>query len=365
MKKKKANKALLIINILASILLLAIYGIEFIPPSKFLFLSLLPFLFTIILIVNIIFVLIWIFVRWKYSLISLISILLVIKYVALIYPIQSFFSSKSKEADFKVMTYNVMIFGLYDWENTNIRTDIIQLISDENPDVLCLQEAYWNNSNSNFKTLKIILENLNTKYVHKATMTTAKGGQNFGLVTISKFPILNSYSEKFDNSYNGFTYSDILIDTDTVRVYNVHLQSLEFNQRDYTVIENISEGINDLGVKTILKKYLKSIKIRIKQAEIVRGTMNDCHYPILVCGDFNDIPISYSYLKLAKNLKDSFSACGRYPGYTWVNSKLKLRIDYILYSKDFKCCSHKLIEKNLSDHYPVIAEFRFVKNDKK
>ncbi|MCK9254293.1 MAG: endonuclease/exonuclease/phosphatase family protein [Bacteroidales bacterium] len=355
------KRILLITNIISSIVLLCVYGIEFIPVSKFLFISILPFLFTIALSINLIFLLVWIFINWKYSLISLLSILLVIKYIVLIYPISSFFSKKTNEAEFKVMTYNVMVFGLYDWENKNIRTDIIQLISNENPDILCLQETYWNNSNNNFKTLDLITENLNAEHIYKASMTTAKAGQNFGFATISKYPILNSYSEKFENSFNGFTYSDILLNTDTVRVYNLHLQSLEFNQKDYTVLENISEGINELKIKSLLKKYLKSVKLRINQAEIVKTTMSNCNYPIIVCGDFNDIPISYSYLKIAKNLKDSFSSKGKFPGYTWVNSKLKLRLDYILYSKDFKCSSHKVIDKELSDHFPVVAEFRFNK----
>jgi endonuclease/exonuclease/phosphatase (EEP) superfamily protein YafD len=90
---------------------------------------------------------------------------------------------------------------------------------------------------------------------------------------------------------------------------------------------------------------------------MVRASIDSCSYPIFVCGDFNDGPLTYTYFKIAKGLRDSYSSKGKYPGYTWDNFKIKQRIDYILYDDAFDCTSHKVIQSELSDHYAVVAEF--------
>lgn len=356
------KKVLLVLNIIFSLLLLANYSIIYISHSQTLVIAILPFIFTFLLGINAFFIILWLFIKWKYSFISLISIIVGIKYITLIIPLNSYFTSGSETSDFKIMSYNVMVFGLYDYKNYNdINTGIIDLIAEEKPDILCLQEAYWNNTSSKSKSLDVIQDSIEAKYIYKSAMAEVSGGQNFGFATISKYPIINSYSEKFEDSFNGYIYTDLLLDKDTIRVYNLYLQSLQFDQKDYTLIENITDGTADRRVKTILKKYIKSIEKRSLQAKIVKVSIDSCTYPIIVAGDFNDVPISYSYNAIAKDLKDSFSSQGSYPGYTWEFSSVKVRIDYILYDTFFKCNSHKIINKNLSDHYAIVAGMSFKK----
>lgn len=339
-------------------MLIVCYLAVYVSPVKTLTVALLPFIYTGLLITNGVFAVLWIFINWKFSFISALSIVLGVKFFGLVYPVLPLFSSEKHEGDIKIMTYNVRVFGLYDWQNNvNLKAGIIELIQEENPDIICLQEVYWNKSDRNFITIDSVKIVLDANSDFRLATSTAVGGQNYGLATISRYPIVNSFSLQFESSRNGFIYNDLVIEDDTVRVYNCHLQSIQLSQNDYTVIEDIAEAEENVKMKIVLKKYLKSLVKRSKQAEIVRASIDSCNYPVFVCGDFNDGPLTYTYFTIAKGLRDSYSAKGKYPGYTWENFKIKQRIDFILYDKLFKCTSHKVIKENFSDHYPVVAEF--------
>jgi endonuclease/exonuclease/phosphatase family metal-dependent hydrolase len=260
------------------------------------------------------------------------------------------------------MTYNVNIFGLYNWQSKEIKPNILRLIFDENPDILCLQEAFWSGDKNYFVTVDSILLKLRTKNVHKFAIATAVGKQNFGLVIISKYPIINSYSEKFDSCSNGFCFVDIVKDEDTIRIFNLHLLSMHFDENDYTALSKITDKdhrVTDLkNASGLLKKYMTSCITRAKQADIVRKMLDDTTYPIILCGDLNDIPLSYSYNKIRSNLTDAHKKRGRINDHTWIFNNYKLRIDNIFYSDNFKCKNYYILNEPLSDHYAVVSELR-------
>ena len=350
----------LIINIVFATLLILIYFSVHISPETTLAVSLLPLAFVVLLGINLAFVIFWIIFNWKWLFVSLISIFAGLKFVNLVFPILSLFSLNTNDGDFKIMSYNVQIFGWYDWENNlDLKADILKLIEVENPDVLCMQEAYWNKEKRNFVTLDSIQLNIDCEYIYASPMATARGGQKFGLVTISRYPIVNSFSHRFNKSNNGFTYCDILFNEDTVRVYNCHLQSLHLSSDDISVFSKSTSASDNERAIGVLKTYLKSLRTRAKQAEMISASMDSTHYPVFLCGDFNDIPLSYAYFTISKGLKDSFATNGSFPGYTWDNFHIKQRIDYILYSKDYNCTDYKVIKKNLSDHFPITASFKY------
>ena len=339
-------------------ILIIVYVSVCVSPQKTVAVALLPFIYAGLVVANLFFALLWLLIKWKYSLISVTAILIGIKFITLIFPITSLIPANKNTPDFKIMSYNVMIFGLYNWQdNPQIKANILNTIKNENPNILCLQEAYWNKKSKNFITLDSIAILLETSNVYRSAMATAVGGQNFGLATISKYPIVNTFSHKFENSFNGFIYTDILLIEDTVRIYNLHLQSIQLDQNDYTLIEEFSEYDDKTKIKTVLKKYLSSLKSRARQAEMVSASIDSCSYPVFVCGDFNDGPLTYTYFRISKGLKDSFATKGKYPGHTWDNFNIKQRIDYILFDKRYKCVSHVIIKTEDSDHFAIVAGF--------
>jgi len=355
---KTIKRTALFINIIVAAILIIVYVSVRISPEKTLAVALLPFVYVGLVAINLCFVIGWLFVKWKYSLISITAILIGIKFINLIFPVTSLISAGGKTPDFKIMSYNVMVFGLYSWQdNPQIKANILKTIHSANPDILCLQEAYWNNKSKSFITLDSIAILLETDNIYRSSIATAVGGQNFGLATISKYPIVNTFAHKFNNSFNGFIYTDILLNKDTVRVYNLHLQSIQLNQNDYTVIEEFAEFDDKTKIKTVLKKYLSSLKSRARQAEMVSASIDSCSYPVFVCGDFNDGPLTYTYFRISKGLKDSFASKGKYPGHTWDNFNIKQRINYILFDKRYKCVSHVIIKTEDSDHFAIVAGF--------
>ena len=354
------KKSILIINIISAICLILCFFFRNTSPETNILFALIPFAFFILLAINIVFFVFWLIVKWKFTLISLISIIITFSNIINFLPIKSYLSFENKDSTYaKIMSYNVNVFGLYNWHNTKIKPNILKIISEENPDILCLQEAFWSGDKNYFITIDSILINLKTKHSYQFALSTAIGKQNFGLVIISKYKIINSYSEKFEASNNGFCFVDILKDKDTVRIYNLHLQSMGLVQDDYTKIEKIS-NVDSLtadikDASGLLKKYLESCKLRIKQAEVVRQNINDCKYPLIVCGDFNDFPLSYTYNTIRNDLKDAYLQRGNIKDYTWKYNKLKLRIDNIFYSDNFKCQKYYIIKQDFSDHYAVVA----------
>jgi endonuclease/exonuclease/phosphatase family metal-dependent hydrolase len=360
---KKLKRTIFFLNIVFATLLIAIYFVIGISPEKSVIYTIVPLLFFLLLGINMLFMVFWIIFKWKLAFISLAAFLITFKFINLIVPFTAYINlNKGEAGDLKLMTYNVMVFGLYKWQdNVNIKSNILQVIDEEQPDVICLQEAYWKNNSKNFKTVDSIMLILDTKYVHRKSMTQTIDGQNFGFATISKYPIVNTYSYKFENSFNGFIFTDILIDNDTVRVYNCHLQSIHFDESDYTLVESLKEAEFNNEMKSLLKKYLKSYQKRASQADVVRASIDSCQYPVFVCGDFNDLPVSYTYNKISSGLKDAFTSHGNIPGGTLNAFKIKQRIDFILYDAGFKCTDYKLIEKKYSDHYPVVGEFKLKK----
>jgi endonuclease/exonuclease/phosphatase family metal-dependent hydrolase len=354
---KAFRKILLSINIIIAILLIFTYLSFEINPEKSILLAFIPFIYTGLLLLNIIFIIIWIIFKWKLSLISISAIIIGIKYFNMIFPLTSYISSSDTGSDFKLMTYNVMAFGLYNWDK-NLKSNILNIVNTENPDIVCFQEAYWNNGNKNFMTVDSAKHCLNADYMFKGSMASGVGGQNFGLATISRFPIIRTFSHKFENSSNGYIYTDIAVKSDTFRIYNCHLQSIYLNSDDFSAIKIMFENELNPEMKGVVKKYVKAYQKRAKQAQILRASIDTCKYPVLVCGDLNDSPLTYTYSEITANLKDSYTSKGNFPGYTWDNHKIKQRIDYILFDKKLKCISHKIIKEKYSDHYPVSVEFK-------
>lgn len=354
------NKIAMFCNHLVAIALLISYLAPHVSPQNFWLLAFFGLSYPILLVLNLLFVLYWL-IQFKKRL--LYSLLVICCGLNLFFKTIQFSFSEMPENDkalTKVMSYNVKLFDLYNWsKNIETRDNMFQFIEDENPDIICFQEFYSRDS-SKLNNYDSLINKSNLKNVHVEYTASGKFKQHFGIATYTKYPILNRGKIDFGyKSNNVCIYSDLLIGKDTIRVYNMHLQSIAFSKDDYKFAEDLhndSETKEDVErSKNILRRLKRAFVKRSKQADIIGAHIGLCKYKTIVCGDFNDTPTSYTYQTISKSLDDSFVESGRGLGKTYSGVFPSFRIDYILHSKELKSHNYKTIKEEFSDHFPIIT----------
>ena len=169
--------------------------------------------------------------------------------------------------------------------------------------------------------------------------------------------MLNTGEIQFENSNNLVQLTDFIFQKDTLRLYNIHLQSLHFDDKDYKDIDNLKvKEINkkQLGsIRAIMHKFAYASKQRAIQSDFVKKHINQSPYPVILCGGFNDTPGSYAYNVLAKDLKDAFRSSGRGLDFSYQRGLLHMRIDHVLYDNALKSYGFNTKNVKYSDHFPV------------
>lgn len=353
------NRILLWINYLFVVALLVSVSAKYVSPQLFWLIAFFGLGFPYLVLINLIFVIYWLGQFRREALVSLICILLcfftVRKYV------QISFNNKGSNNDIKVTSYNSMLFDLYNWKkNGKSRQLILNQLQEINPDVLCLQEFYNSSSMKQYYNIDTVVSVLNTKYYHIEFTSVAHEHNHFGIATFSRYPIINKGKIAFNTTSNNICiYTDVLIGKDTVRVYNMHLQSISFSQKDYAFIGDLQsddDAKDELeNSKSILRRLKRAFVKRAEQAELVSASIANCPYKIILCGDFNDTPASYAYHLISKGLKDAFAEKGSGFGRTYAGKFPQFRIDYIFHSKEMKCTQFSRSEETFTDHFPITA----------
>ncbi|MFP4664887.1 MAG: endonuclease/exonuclease/phosphatase family protein [Bacteroidales bacterium] len=360
---KIINLIIWILNWVAGLLLFISYLALYISPETSTLPAFLGLIYPLLLIMNIIFIVWWLFVRWKRLFFSLVIILLGFSHIGRTWQLKgTSIPDKADASQIKVMSYNVQLLGLYNWkENTNIRDSIVGFLADEQPDILCLQEYFFSES-SNFETTRLLRKSLNAGNLHQGVAIEAVNKQKFGMASFLNYPIINKGEIQFDSSNNLCIYTDFLWHGDTIRLYNIHLQSIHFNNDDYEDVDKLI--LSEIDRKklsrynNIRKKLAYAFERRANQASEVGQHIENSPYPVIVCGDFNDSPISYAYHQIGKKLDDSFTESGQGLAYSYKRKYLRMRIDHILHSKSLGSFEHKVHEIGFSDHFPVSCFLR-------
>jgi len=353
------NKILLWVNYAFVVSLLISAAAKYISPQLFWLIAFFGLAFPYLVIINLIFVIYWLSQFRREALVSLIVILLCSFTVRKYFQVS--FSSEGSNSDVKVTSYNCMIFDLYNWsKNKQSRQKILSSLQEINPDILCLQEFYNSDDPKGFNNIDTVLAVLNAKYYHVEFTTLAMKHDYFGIATFSKYPIINKGKIVFNTRSNNICiYTDVLIEKDTLRIYNMHLQSISFNKKDYTFIGDLTDSGDAkdelVNSKNILRRLKRAFVKRAEQAEKVSASIKSCPYKIILCGDFNDTPASYAYNLISDNLKDSFIEKGSGFGKTYAGKFPQFRIDYILHSEDIKCTKFIRSDETFTDHFPITA----------
>jgi endonuclease/exonuclease/phosphatase family metal-dependent hydrolase len=329
------------------------YVSVYISPGKIPLLAFLGLFFPFIFFLNLFFFVFWMIRRNKLFFISLILIL------AGFYRIGEFYAFPGQKnvitADvnpLKVMSYNVRLFDLYKWSEEDGAGDrMLQVIKNEDPDVICLQEFYSDDKTN--RQQKIIELQHTLDYVVSDKKKTGYSG----VAIFSKYPIISKGYVDVHSAHQKCLYADIVKGRDTVRVYCVHLASVHLNNDDYQILKNFDlkeeEDITD--VTGIGSKFLRAYEMRSEEVETIAPHIRKSPYKTIVCGDFNDTPVSYSYREIKKNLKDAFIEKGSGIGNTYDYRLHFFRIDYILHSPQMITKSFTASDKFYSDHLALTA----------
>jgi endonuclease/exonuclease/phosphatase family metal-dependent hydrolase len=343
--RKLIQNIFLAVNIIAAIALLSSYLVQEVNPAKFWIPSVLGLGYPYFLTTNVLFVFFWLIIKRRLMLISLVCIFAGI-HINSSY-IQFFPSHTKREDGIKVLSYNVQNFYSYFGKKKN-RLKIIDYIAAQKADIICLQETKLQKEGAlNPVKLKSMFPGIN----HCQLAHQSKWG---GPVTFTSYPIVSMGELRFDDTKNMVIFSDLRIGNDTVRIYNCHLQSYGINTSAYSIIDT-------LGFESKKLKEMRSIGSKLKWGNIYRSKqviklsnhISKCPYQVIVCGDFNDTPISFTYGKISSTLKDSFVESGRGISNTYRGKLPQNRIDYIFHSSGFKAYNYQRLDADYSDHYPI------------
>ena len=255
----------------------------------------------------------------------------------------------------KVVTFNTHVFNVYLNNGKDITSvnKMIEWINDQQADVFCFQEFYNDPKSSNFNTLKKIRDFNNYYYFHSPKVINRIGAE-FGDIIFSKYPIIEKGQISFEkNSMNKVIYVDLKVGTDTIRVYNMHLQSMHIKEDELINSEDLQSGFKHL-TSNLKNGFIQ----RADQIRVLKNNIIECPYPLILCGDLNDLPYSYAYQKLNSDLSNGFTEAGNGFGFTFNGKLFFLRIDNHFFSKELKIHSYRTHrEMKCSDHFPVSATY--------
>ena len=351
---------LLFINALVLILLLFSAFSDLISPLTCVLFSYLGLFFPFILIGNLLLLLFWIIVR-KWKVVTVHFLVLIICGGA----IHTYFPLNKKEQNIpdnciKILSYNVMRFQWTKKDTPDEPNEVLQYIKESQADIVCIQE-YGASDNPKKLTESQIKEALKEyPYSHFQALLFPYKNEVFGLALFSKFPILSTKKIPYESHYNGSILVELDINGKRVTLINNHLESNKLSQEerdDYYRLthEMDSQQLNSF-TKMIYKRLTPAYKIRASQAQLVAKEVKENKNPyIIVCGDFNDTPISYARHTIKGNLKDAFVESGSGLGITYNKYRFLFRIDYILHSKNIKSYNCTVGDIKNSDHYPITS----------
>ena len=352
---------LLLINIfVCGVFILCAFSQQ-IPAEKLPIISLAGMAFPIALGAVVAFLVFWLLFYKRLCWLSLITLLVCCTQIYSMVPI-NISDIRAPRGAMKVLSYNVLSVGVDE------KDPILQYLAKSKADIICLQEA-------NAAHLKKYDQNAEwMKDYPYRTYRMPHGGTREArdICCISKYPILSLKNVRFPNSGNCYSEYTLDVEGDTITLFNCHLQSFALNEEDKNLYEEIishpKENLPTSGTKELLKKLREANAKRSVQADSlakhIEQALGNGPTPrtVIVCGDFNDTPISYSHYRVTRLLKDAHTLSGNGFGFSYNRNKMFFRIDHILAShnlKPYRCKVDRSIKE--SDHYPIYSYFVYRK----
>ncbi len=364
---RKAIKSILVgANIVVALfLLIGCYG-SALNQETFWFTGLFTlgsFYFLLLLIAFIVF---WLFVKPRLMLISIAAIgscWMPLNEIVQLRLSHHFVMKKSNNA-LRVMSWNVAHFDILEHKtHPEKKVQMISTINELQPDVACFQEMVASeNDPKAINYLPDFLRKLGMPYYHYSynPKLDFDAVHRFGIIILSRYPLINKQTISFaPRDYNSiFQLADIVKNGDTIRLFNLHLQSLKFSADNRQYIEEpvITDEANIKKSRSVLAKLKTGFIKRRRQSDLIKAELDQSPYPVIVCGDFNDVPNSYAYNRIGDGLINAYGAKGAGIGSTFDGISPTLRIDNIFADSRFSILQYIRLKKKLSDHFPITAD---------
>ena len=362
------RKLLVLLNVFIIIAYLSVCFVPFVNTGIYWMVALAGLAFPLLVLALVLFILVWIILRSKWLWVSLVTLLIGTQQIAAVF---SFHFHKKFSLQKDKNTLRVMHWNLRNWGNEQDKIDdrertfvpyMMDLITTNNADVLCFSEY---SDKKNIKDSKshasALIQSGYPYYIFASTDTSLHGAQQ-GVAIFSKYPIIHSDIFSYGRHTNAehLIYIDITTGKDTLRIFTTHLQSVRFEGSDYRGLNRLKRG--DPGYmdsKSIVSKLKNGYWYRYVQAQIVKQKISESPYPVVITGDFNDVPNSNTYFTIKGDLQDAFLKKGSWIGRTFRLISPTLRIDYILADKKFNVNQFGIMHVRYSDHYPIITDLQY------
>lgn len=352
------------VNLVAAVILILAAFSDRVPPDKGLIFAYLGLFFPFFCLFIFCFFFYWLFLKkWKFLFVNLLTILICWGSIQRYFPMHFRTDKVPEENTIKVLTYNVMSFA-YQNHTEDTPNAVLQYIADSGADIVCLQEYFENKSENNLSASKI-RKALKMYPYYSTNFTNSNPYSKSGLAVFSKYPISHSRPIKYESKGNGSTIHEIIINGKKVVLINNHLESFRLTSEDksrYSAFikspgTELLDGIKGSFQQKLGPAFLKRAGQAEKVREEIENAASKTDY-ILVCGDFNDTPISYAHRVIQGDLRDAFADSGLGLGVTYNRNVFRFRIDNILHSSNMKSFNCTVDKVYYSDHHPIWCYLR-------
>jgi endonuclease/exonuclease/phosphatase family metal-dependent hydrolase len=366
--KKIARFGFIAINIITILLYLSACLVPFVEAGKHPYIALTGLSFPLLLLVLILFGVYWLIRRSKWFFVCLAALVPGWQQASVLFelPVGKDFVTEKKPGTLRVLTWNLSSWGETNrGNNKNNMDSMVSLIKNSNADVVCFQEYIYYKNKQYRDTIIPALRESGYQYAYfaKTNVLGRLYTTSFitAIVVLSKYPITDTarFMYNADNFSEPLACADIKINNQTIRFITTHLQSVRFASNDYEALHNLKEPVTASidQTRSILWKIRHAYIKRSIQAKLVHEKITESPYPVIMCGDFNDVPNSFTYFTIKGDLQDAFLQKGSGFGRTFRLISPTLRIDYILADKKFEVLQYNTFTVPYSDHYPVVADF--------
>ena len=343
------------VNGLIAILLLFSAFSPYINPIYHPVLACAGMAFPAFLLANVLFLIFWLFIYRKYALLSLLTLIICFNAIRTYIPF-NFRTKNIPENTYKLLSYNVMAFDGDKKHTSKSPNPILEYIQNSDADIICMQEFIMGEDKHHL--LKKDVDKALKAYPYNTFVKVGRENSN-GLACYSKYPIISARQLHYESMYNGSAIYELNINGDTVTIINNHLESNKLTYEDKAVyVEMIKSPEKEKisrGARLIISKLAEANAIRAKQAQFLAEQIDSLgSRRIIVCGDFNDTPISYTHRIISQNLDDAYIQSGNGLGISYNQNGFYFRIDNILISNNlqsYNCTVDNTIKD--SDHYPI------------